>query len=287
MANLLRRFIVSQWSSHEDALCLLIPKLSTAGSLTPSKEQETSTAADLLSSKSPLLLATTTAIQAVHTALESPVDHGTITPLIFHAWKYLDVLLSLRFTAASYPKDFIERLEWLLQKILSTTEITGFASLVGKALSLYSRGKDSQKKTLVEQLYKSFPKLGDNAVFLQGTAEFIMLPSFKDMVHEGSVGEMVEKLITNLASPSHEVRALSLRCLEVLYAYKSSGNQVSEIINTAKIIEDTPLVVNNARNIAMYVRRLGIEYVSICKESWERRIVPYYCFGKFEARYIN
>lgn len=270
---------MSQWTSHEDALCLLIPKLSAAGSLTPSKEQETSVAADLLGPKSPLTRGANKAIQAVYKALDSPSDLDTLNPQVIRAWQYLDVLSSLPFSTTSIQADVIECLERLLQKIFSLTDNARFAPLVGKALSLYSRGKGSQTKVLSEPLCKSFPSLGGNAVYLQGVVDFVLLPSFKSSAREAWVETMADKLITNLASPSHGVRQLSLRCLELLWAYRNPEHQVSECINTAKVIEDTPLTIVNARNVTMYVRRLGSEYAAVEEGSWERRIVPYYCFG--------
>lgn len=274
-----QRFIVSQWTFHEDALCLLIPKLSAAGSLTPSKEAEASVAADLLGPKSPLTSGAKVAIQAVRAALETPQDSATMRPLLVRAWQYLNVLSSLPLSATAIPADIIERLGWLLQKIFILPDNTPFASFVGKALSLYSRGKGSQQKTLCEPLCKSFTTLGANPVFLQGAADFVLLSVFKSVVHEAYVETMADKLITNLATPSHEVRQLSLRCLEVLWACRNPEHQVSEVINTAIVIENTPLTIVNARNVAMYVRRLGSEYAGVEKGSWERRVVPYYCFG--------
>jgi U3 small nucleolar RNA-associated protein 20 len=191
-------------------------------------------------------------------------------------WKYLDVLLSLPHTI---PADLIESLGLLLQKILPMERSVTLTPLIGKALSIYSRGKGTKTKSLVENTCKAFPKLGDNMTFLQGVVDFALVSTFKEFIDEEYIKEMVTKLITNLLLPSHEVRTSSLRCLEILYAYKNPTSQVSEIINTAKLIEDTPLAINNARTISMYIRRLGIEYPSVPKDSWARRIVPYYCFG--------
>lgn len=274
-----QRFIVAQWAKHEDALCLLIPKIAAAGSLTPPKEQEASAAADLLGPKSPLTLGTKRAIQDFCTALESSTGINSSSPQLVTAWQYLNVLASLPFTGASFPDDIVERLGWLLQKVFSLLNTSTLAPLAGKALSLYSRGKGSQIKTLSELLCKSLPTLGGNAVFLQGTVDFILLPEFKAVAGEAWIDTAAEKLITNLASSSHEIRQLSLRCLELLHAHRNPENQLSACINTAQIVESTPLTIVNARNVAMYVRRLGIEYATVPEGTWERRIVPYYCFG--------
>ncbi|KAH8153790.1 uncharacterized protein LAJ45_01557 [Morchella importuna] len=270
-----QRFILSQWNSHSSALSILIPRLATTGSLTPSKDQEVSTL-DILGPKSPLTIAAQTAIRDLDNAIESSNILDSKSPEVINMWKYLDVLLSLPHTI---PADSIESLGRLLQKILPTERSVIFTPLIGKALSIYARGKGTKTKSLVGSTCKAFPKLGDNMIFLQGVVDFALVSIFKESIDEEYMKEMVTKLITNLLLPSHEVRTSSLRCLEILYAYKNPTSQVSEIINTAKLIEDTPLAINNARTISMYIRRLGIEYPSVSKDSWERRIVPYYCFG--------
>lgn len=272
-----QRFIVVQWVNYEDALCLLIPKLATTGSLTPPKEQEVSAAADLLGPKSPLTLGVKKAIQDINTALESPGDIDSST--LITAWQYMGVCLSLPFTRASISADIMECLGLLLQKILSMPDTSAFAPLAGKALSLYSRGKGPQTKTLSKSLCKSLPTLGGNAVFLQGAVDFILLSDFKAVIGEAWIDTAVERLITNLASNSHDIRRLSLRCLEILHAHKNPENQLSACINTAQVIENTPLTMANARNVAMYVRRLASEYAAVPEGAWERRVVPYYCFG--------
>lgn len=273
-----QRFIVAQWAAHEGALCLLIPKLAAAGSLTPPKEQEAS-AADLLGPKSPLNLGAKKAIQDVRAALESPTGIDNSSPQLITAWQYLNVLSSLPFTDTSISVDTIECLGWLLQKIFSSPNTPALAPLAGKALSLYSRGKGSHIESLPELLCKSLPTLGGNTIFLQGAVDFILLPEFKAVIEEAWVETAAEKLITNLASSSHEIRRFSLRCLEIFHAHRNPDHQLSACINTAQIIEDTPLTIVNARNISMYVRRLGSEYAAVSEGVWERRVVPYYCFG--------
>lgn len=279
------RFTVAQWAIHEDGICLLIPKLAAAGSLTPHKEQEASAAADLLGPKSPLNRGAKKAIQDILAALESSVGIDSSSPQLITAWKYLNVLSSIPITGTSISTDIIEHLGRLLQKIFGLPNAPALAPLTGKALSLYSRGKGSLIKTLPELLCKSLPTLGENAVFLQGTVDFILLPEFKAAIGEAWIETAAEKLITNLASSSHEIRRLSLRCLELFHAYRNPEHQLSACINTAQIIEDTPLTIVNARNVAMYVRRLGIEYAVVPEGVWERRVVPYYCFGLLTVRF--
>lgn len=274
-----QRFIVAQWANHEDALCLLIPKLAAVGSLTPPEGQEASAAADLMGPKSPLKLGAMKAIQEFCAVLEAQTCIDSSAPQLITAWQYLNVLSSLPFTETSFPEDIVERLGWLLRGVFSLPDASTLAPLAGKALSLYSRGKGSQIKTLAEPLCKSLPILGGNAVFLQGTVDFILLPEFKAVIGETWIDTAAEKLTINLASSSHEIRRLSLRCLELLHALRNTEHQLSACINTAQIIEDTPLTIVNARNVSMYVRRLGIEYAAVPDGAWERRIVPYYCFG--------
>ncbi|KAL7274098.1 U3 snoRNP protein [Rhizina undulata] len=272
-----QRFIISQWLAHEDSLCLLIPKLSANDCLNPVKDSE-SAAADLLGPKSPITPSAIKSIQAFRDAVVKK-DEG-LNPIAIRTWRYLDVLVSLPISGDSKSfEKLLAELTLLLPLIFTAERNYKFDAIAGKALSLCAKADVKPVNLSCGPLSGVFSELASNPVFLKGVLEYITSPKVA-LFEEVLLKSVLEKLLSNLTSPSHDVRSLSLACLEILYMKKNKdGNQISEVINLAKIIEETPLTIQNARTIAMYVRKLGAEHAHVKDDPWQKNVVAYYCFG--------
>ena len=122
------------------------------------------------------------------------------------------------------------------------------------------------------------PEISRQCSIPSGCHDFFSLPKATKLIDKAPI-PMVDKLITNLSSSSHDISSHSLRCLELLHIAKSHRKQVPSVISTAQIIGNAPLEISNARNISLYVRRLAGEHSSVAKGSWESRIAPDFCFG--------
>ncbi|CUS08070.1 unnamed protein product, partial [Tuber aestivum] len=274
------RFITSKWTIAEDSLLYLIPKLSANGSLIPSSDSDRTTMMGVLGDKSPVTTGVANNIQGFCKNLEVGGDRDALRARATRIWEYLDVILSLSgsLQGEQLPGCLVDPLEKLLNGLFSLPENAEFAALVGKVLTVSSKYPSMGSRGLEEPLAVVFPKLADNALFLQGVIDFFSL-STAEKLTDSALVSMVDKLITSLSSSSHDIRSHSLRCLELLRVATSPQRQVSSVINTAQIIESTPLEISNARNISLYIRRLAGEYSSVAMGSWESRIVPHFCFG--------
>ncbi|KAG0130157.1 armadillo-type protein [Tuber indicum] len=275
-----QRFITAKWAIAEDNLLYLIPKLGANGSLVPSEDTDRTTMAAVLGDKSPVTAGAVNNIQEFLENIGGGGDQDTLRAQAVKIWEYLNAILSLSdsLQGDQLPGGLADALEQLLNGLFSLPENTKFASLTGKVLTMSSKYPSMRSRNLEEPLAVAFPKLADNAVFLQGVVGFFSLSTPKKLTDKALI-PMADKLITNLSSSSHDIRSHSLRCLELLHVAKAPRKQVSSVISTAQIIENSPLEVSNARNISLYVRRLASEYSSVAKGSWESRVVPYFCFG--------
>ena len=92
-----------------------------------------------------------------------------------------------------------------------------------------------------------------------------------------STDTLVSILAKNLASSVHLLRYASLRLLSVLFARARGRN--SDILQTALIIENTPLNLETARSVSMHVRDLSTKFKSVSDDSWLNKSIPHFCFG--------
>ena len=86
---------------------------------------------------------------------------------------------------------------------------------------------------------------------------------------------LINCLIANLSSPSHELRLASLQILEVLDFTPDSNNALSIMIQT----EEMPLNLQSVRAIGAHLRKLGLVYSHIEQDSWLARAVPSFLWG--------
>jgi len=236
--------------------------------------------AGVLGSESPVVAGAIGNIQGFCENIEGGGNLDALNARATRVWGYLNVILALSgsLQGEQLPGGLVDALEQLLNSLISLPGNTDFAALTGKVLTVSSKYPPIRSWNLEEQLAMTFPKLADNAVFLRGVVDFFSLSTTKKPTDK-TLTPMVDKLIVNLSSSSHDIRSYSLQCLELLHVAKGSRKQVPSVISTAQIIENTPLEISNARNISLYVRRLAGEHSSVAKGSWESRIVPYFCFG--------
>ncbi|KAL2016909.1 hypothetical protein VTK56DRAFT_2870 [Thermocarpiscus australiensis] len=86
---------------------------------------------------------------------------------------------------------------------------------------------------------------------------------------------LVKCLISNLSSPSHELRLASLKILDVLDFTPDSNSALATMIQ----IEELPLNLQSIRTIAVHLRKLGQIYSHIEPNSWLIRAIPAFLFG--------
>lgn len=85
----------------------------------------------------------------------------------------------------------------------------------------------------------------------------------------------VKSLITNLSTSSHELRLVSLRILDLLEETPDQDSALAIMMQ----IEELPFDLQNARSIAVHLRRLGQIFLHIEENSWLIRAIPSFLFG--------
>ena len=274
------RFVLSQWASHEWTLCLLIPKLASTGALPRTHEKPL----HILSPNSPIVAGALRELEAITSMLAGgAADWDRLEPLAIASWRYLDVVSCLlSANNHAHVETFRKPLVFLLEGVCRHAQEKRLAALAGKALSLLSHVQTPTPAGTEAELSRQFVSLvaafGHNPTFLNGAYEYIKRAGVQGFIRDEEANALGESLISRLASPSGDVRRLLLYIL-ALFSRAREGEETTVIIRTAATVEEIPLTISNQRNIAMYVRKLGMDYRQIPKDSWAYQIVPHYCFG--------
>lgn len=93
------------------------------------------------------------------------------------------------------------------------------------------------------------------------------------------IDPLIDVLIENLHSSSHTLRDLSLQILKALLELKKVGGRDAEVFTTASTIEHSPLDLQSARTVSMYIRKLSTLYNSEFSQTWVRSAIVHFCFG--------
>lgn len=88
---------------------------------------------------------------------------------------------------------------------------------------------------------------------------------------------LIEALIKNTHSASHDLRRLSLQILDELHT--KQHREQSAILATALAIENSPLDLQSARTISMQIRKLASQYESASFHQWLPKVIAHFCFG--------
>jgi len=102
---------------------------------------------------------------------------------------------------------------------------------------------------------------------------------------EDTEDELVDPLIANLSTGSHELRLLSLRLLE--HIYNLTHSSISEALSVMIVVEQTPLDLQTARSASMHIRKLATLYPHQPKDSWLKQAIPTFCFGMFTVKFAQ
>ncbi|KAK3382805.1 armadillo-type protein [Lasiosphaeria ovina] len=86
---------------------------------------------------------------------------------------------------------------------------------------------------------------------------------------------LVKSLIGNLSAPSHPLRLVSLKILNVLESTVDQNSALATMIQ----VEELELNLQNARTIGVHLRKLGHQYAHLGENSWLIRAIPAFLFG--------
>ena len=209
-------------------------------------------------------------------------------------------LLKILELVAVHPSTNARIAELLLRKLkLSLRPSTSLASdevhfIVSQGFHAYLRMSHSAGNadiTLSPLLRAAVPRFARSVGFLQAYYAYEQMLQRQDRSYkqDGSSSDgsnqaedlAVQPLIENLSTSSPDLRLSSIRLLESI---GEEASQSAEIVAMMLQIESTPLSADQTRTIAMHLRKLGITYHSLQKESWLQKAVPSFLFGMLTVK---
>ncbi|KAH0565480.1 hypothetical protein GP486_001121 [Trichoglossum hirsutum] len=268
------KFVLTHWAQSEDGLGALIPKLSKAGSLT--KPRTPGDAFSCPKAWQTSMLETFEIL--VQNTSEQPNER--VDERVIQGWRDLNILESTS-AEPSTLKRIAESLHSLLESALTSPSLqhrwSRFA--VGKGFLSYvqNTGKMGKcDKNLWPLLCTASPCYANQPKFLEALFTYILnFPQGLETTGE-ILGPLLDSLIANLATSSHNLRAISLRILEVIHSRRA---ETSNVLTTALLIEELPLTLDAARSMSMHIRKLASSYPEVAQDPWLSKAVSYYCFG--------
>ncbi|EON63763.1 hypothetical protein W97_02991 [Coniosporium apollinis CBS 100218] len=270
----LQRFIAGHWKSQGDRLSLLLPRLANdnlQSALTcPQPWQE-------------------------HMLNEfrsyQPPNGTSITDLELASLcnGYLETL-KVTSMEPQLGAQLQGRLFKLLQSILlsspNTTEDDYWAKFAaGHCFSYWTAAKSTQDPEL-----KLWPLLCQNSgrfrrmpAFWKAMLQYLRPRANQLDLSEPDTSLLVNDLVRCLASPSHDLRSLSLDTLKAVITAKHK--EEPEALSVAIVIESMPLNIETARTVSMHIRRLATSYKTASSDPWLARAIPSYLFGLLHVRF--
>jgi len=147
----------------------------------------------------------------------------------------------------------------------------------GAGLRAYSQSEPSGsvKARIWPRIYELADRFGTSLPYLEAVLHSLKVnPQTASLT---GLEALVGVLIANLHSSSHVLRRLSLQIIRIIHA--RSHPEHTEIINTALIIEDSPINLQSARSLSMHVRRLSSQIQTIDSNDWLQNAITHFCFG--------
>ncbi|KAM7205538.1 small subunit processome component 20 [Naviculisporaceae sp. PSN 640] len=285
-----QRFIVSHWSegTNEDTLCVLIPHMVESGGLPQSREKEgcplPQSWQDQIVSKF-VRLEDTPFPESGAFGKDPEVWRGKCLP------KY-SALLRILETTSVHPSTNARIAEVLLKKLklalrpsssLPTDEANWIVSHGFRAYLRMCAVPGSVDDSLAPLLRAAAPRFCRLPAFLQALLSYQqeIRKKPKSTSPKGSESPceeedpLIKSLIANLSTSSHELRLVSLKILDLLEETPDQDSALAIMMQ----IEELPFDLQNARSIAVHLRRLGQIFLHLGENSWLIRAVPSFLFG--------
>ncbi len=249
------RFIASNWQKYELELCLAMSKIGQSSNCNkfacpmPWQEQIAKTFKDAVDDD----------------------DH------VFQCYNYLH-LLNFVVVSTETTDMIMESVSDMIHQSLQCSSSSSLLKTfsLGQGLRAYVQNNVN----LGSGLSKSWPLLCNQAAdygTLIPFLEAILLLTKANDCRKYNNDSLIQVLIENLHSSSHETRSLSLQILEALYA--EADSEKAAIISTVLTIEESPLDLQSARTISMHTRRLSSQYDAASSDEWLQKAIPHFCFG--------
>lgn len=301
-----QRFIVTHWSDkeNEDTLCVLIPKMVSSGVFMSSYGGKDGfnipqSWQDQMVSKFERLEVSPFPEQASPTSYGSgsKIWHDRCLPKYYALLSIMDCTTVHPSTNARIAEILQRKLKLALRPS-SAIEPEESRFIVGRGFEAFSRMTKAAGEidTSLEPLLRAAaPRYARLPSFLQALLSYVtsleQSPSYKPAAYSWSAGGddgahlLIQTLVENLSTNSHELRLLSLRLLDHLH--KISTGKDSDVLSTMLLIENTPLDLQTARSASMHIRKLATVYPNYKSDPVLSRAIPSFCFGMLTVKFAQ
>lgn len=145
--------------------------------------------------------------------------------------------------------------------------------------------QDNELRALVLDLWPSIclasAKYGNYLPFWQALLSIAEKEEANLDRNKSHMDSLKRALMLCLGSPSHDMRLVALSLLKIL---ATSNDEVQSIIDTALLIEQTPVNLETQRSISMRIGQLARMYPTVCTDEWVGEAIPTFCFGLLHVR---
>lgn len=184
--------------------------------------------------------------------------------------------LSLISHSSFYNKSFVSE---LFTKIDQSVELSTFKQTVlSKLIGLFALEDANEVHELI---LDNFSKLVTNKEFIKNASKFLV-SSIKSL-DSNTVFELIDLLTHNLALPDHEIRANSLELINALS--QTLDEELSNLANQCLIIEQIPLVLDTARDIAIRTRNLAAYFKNTKTNEFKNKVYFRFLFGLLTVKF--
>ncbi|KAF2743872.1 hypothetical protein M011DRAFT_489407 [Sporormia fimetaria CBS 119925] len=151
----------------------------------------------------------------------------------------------------------------------------------GNGLRFLVEYGDASTKVSWKSLCEASSVYAHSVLFWQALLQYTKANKSAIDKSEHSDGPLRENLLSCLGSPSHELR---LAALEIMQLLADHAEEVQSILNTALLIEQTPLNLETVRSVSMRIRQLAKNYPAVSQDKWVGEALPTYLSGLLHVR---
>ncbi|KOS16597.1 U3 small nucleolar RNA-associated protein 20 [Escovopsis weberi] len=295
-----QKFIATHWSQgdNEDMLCVLLPKIIENRAFPPAGEKD---CCKLPQAWQDQIVSRFESLEVSPFPEQGPYNKDPQVWKDHCLPKYAALLRLLELTAV-HPSTNARIAELLLRKVklalrpsstLASDEVNFIVSQGFHAYLRMSKGAGSVDPKLGPLLRAAVPRFARSVGFLRTYLAYEQALGKQNKVEEQNESSSdspssseddpaIQSLISNLSSPSHDIRLVSLELLNQLLLKSAPGQ--SPCIEIMLQIEQTPLLPTETRAIAMLSRKLSQEYGSASNAAWLQQGIPNFLFGMMTVK---
>ncbi|KAF2495241.1 hypothetical protein BU16DRAFT_509945 [Lophium mytilinum] len=270
-----RRFIASKWQTYGDELCVILPRLAQSSAV-PSQ-----------SLKCPLDWQEH-AVTLLNTVAETTHIHEDVLVYKFNGFISASQTLVI---SSSHKENILKFLSSLFNRVLhspqSSTESPRNIFALGTGFSyLIENGHDFESLQGQWQPLCSSSASYENHVHYWQALLSLITKAPKALDFKGPHMDILKAaLLPCLGSPSHALRLAALEVLSVIVS--TLQDEISEILSTAILIEESPIGIETSRSLSMNMRKLATTYKSVASDPWLSTAIPHFCFGLLHVKFTQ